>query len=164
MNEQQSRPIGISILSFFFLFRVLASGLTALILLVPGTPVDVLWRLNPHARAELLPLGMVAVGLMATVCFGCAAAALGLWRRRRWGYWTAIVISVVNLLGDAINSLMSRDWRTLNRHADRRSHDPVSIREEAIFRNRVTPNLTAVHEGPSRRARWELLMNCSVKS
>ena len=39
MNEQQRRPVGISVLSFFFLFGVLASGLTTLILPVPGTLV-----------------------------------------------------------------------------------------------------------------------------
>ena len=113
MNEQQRRPVGISVLSFFFLFGVLASGLTALILLVPGTPMDVLWGLNPRAREGLLPLGRFGVVLMGTVCLACAAAATGLWRRRPWGFWTAVVVLVMNLVGDAINSLAFSDWRTL---------------------------------------------------
>lgn len=50
---------------------------------------------------------------MGAVCFACAAAGLGLWRRRPWGYWTAIVVLGIDLLGDAANSLVARDWRTL---------------------------------------------------
>jgi len=38
---------------------------------------------------------------------------LGLWRCRLWGYWTAIIILTVNLLGDAMNTFLLRDWRTL---------------------------------------------------
>jgi hypothetical protein len=113
MNEQQRRPVGISVLSFFFLFGVLASGLTTLILLVPGTPMDVLWGLNPRAREGLLPLGRAGVVLMGAVCLSCAAAATGLWRRRPWGFWIAVVVLVMNLVGDAINSLASSDWRIL---------------------------------------------------
>lgn len=42
MNQQQRRPAGIIILSFFFVFGALASGLAALMLLLPGTGLDVL--------------------------------------------------------------------------------------------------------------------------
>jgi hypothetical protein len=113
MNEQQRRPIGIILLCFFFTFGVLASGLSAVMLLAPGTPLDVLWRLNPHAHEGFLRMGRSAVVLMSAVCLACTAAALGLWRRRPWGYWTAMVILSMNLLGDIINSLLGREWRTL---------------------------------------------------
>jgi hypothetical protein len=82
-------------------------------LLLPGTPLDELWRLNPHAREGFLTPGFPAVLLMCAVCFACAAAALGLWRCRRWGFWTAIGILSINLLGDTINAFLLRDWRTL---------------------------------------------------
>jgi len=113
LPERARRPTGVSILACFFVFGVLASALTTLILLVPGTPTDVLWRLNPRAREGLVPLGRVAVVLMGGVCLACFAAAVGLWRLRRWGYWTAIAILGINLLGDATNALVTGDWRAL---------------------------------------------------
>lgn len=113
MDEHQRRPVGIALLSFFFLFGVLASGLSVVMLLLPGTPLDVLWRLNPHGHEGFLAMGPWAVVLMSAVCFACATAALGLWRCRRWGRWMAIVILTINLVGDTINSLRTHDWRTL---------------------------------------------------
>jgi hypothetical protein len=82
-------------------------------LLLPGTPLDKLWRLNPHARQGFLALGFWAILLMSGVCLACAAATLGLWRCRPWGFWTAMGILSINLLGDTINSVFFHDWRTL---------------------------------------------------
>ena len=113
LPERARRPTGVSILACFFVFGVLASALTTLILLFPGTPMDVLWRPNPRAREGLVPLGSVAAVLMGAVCLACFVAALGLWHLRRWGYWTAMVILGINLLGDATNALVTGDWRTL---------------------------------------------------
>jgi len=107
------RPAGVACLSFFFLFGLVASGLATLMLLLPGTPLDVLWRFNPHSREGLLAIGNWAVLLMTTVCLACAVAALGLWRLRRWGLWAATAILSVNLIADTINSAVLRDWRTL---------------------------------------------------
>lgn len=113
INQQPNRPAGITALSFFFVFGGLASGLAALMLHLPGTPLDLLWRLNPQAREGFVTMGYWAVLLMSAVCLACAAAALGLWRCRRWGYWTATGILSINLLGDTINSFLLHDWRTL---------------------------------------------------
>ena len=109
---QITRPAGVTTLSFF-VFGTLASGLAALMLLVPGSPLDVLWRLNPHAHAGFLKIGHLAASLMSAVCLACASAALGLWRVRRWGLWTAISILSINLLGDTLNAFLLRDWGTL---------------------------------------------------
>jgi len=107
------RPISIALISLFFVFGAFASGLAAFMLLLPSTPLDALWRLNPHARDGLAPMGLWAVFLMSVVCVACAATALGLWHRRRWGYWAAISILAINLLGDTINAIALRDCRTL---------------------------------------------------
>jgi len=44
-----SRPSGITALSTFFLFGTVISGLAAVMLLFPGSVLEPLWRLNPHA-------------------------------------------------------------------------------------------------------------------
>jgi len=41
------------------------------------------------------------------------AAALGLQRCKRWGYWTALAILCINLAGDTTNAVIAHDWRTL---------------------------------------------------
>ena len=50
---------------------------------------------------------------MASVCAACATAAIGLWLQRRWGFWTALIVLLVNMSGDTINAVLAHDWRTL---------------------------------------------------
>ena len=109
----RSRPVGITALSFFFVFGTLMSGLAAVMLLFPGSVLDPIWRLNPHAHNGFVTLGSWALLLMATVCLACATAALGLWRRTRWGFWTALAVLSANLAGDTTNAVVAGDWRTL---------------------------------------------------
>jgi len=108
-----ARPAGLTALSIFFMFGAFMSGLTTVLLLLPGTPLDVLWRINPSAHAGFGSMGMLAVVLMLCVCAACTTAALGLWRCARWGYWIALGILTVNLVGDTANFLLAHDWRTL---------------------------------------------------
>lgn len=107
------RQAGITVLSLFFVFGATMSVLAAVMLLFPGTPLEPLWRLNPRAHQAFAAMGLLAVLLMALVWAACAAAALGLWRCARWGYWVALVVLGVNLAGDAINAFVAHDWRTL---------------------------------------------------
>ena len=108
-----SRPLGITALSFFFVFGAVMSGLAAVMLVFPGSALELLWRLNPRAREGFAAMGLWAVLLMAGVCVACATAALGLRRCRRWGYWAALAILSINLAGDTTNALIAHDWRTL---------------------------------------------------
>jgi hypothetical protein len=108
-----SRPAGITALSFFFLFGTFMSGLAAVTLLFPGSVLEPLWRLNPHAREGFATMGLWAALLMAVVCVACGMAALGLRRCKRWGYGVALSILTINLAGDTANAVMAHDWRTL---------------------------------------------------
>ena len=89
------------------------SGLTALMLLFPGRALDSLWRLNPRAHLGFAAMGNTAFLLMAAVCAACATAAVGLWRCARWGYWTALTVLSINLVGDVTNFVVAHNWRTL---------------------------------------------------
>ena len=89
------------------------SGLTAILLLFPGTPLDAIWGLNPAARDAFRPLGQPAVALMIAVCAACLTACVGLWRLQVWGYWTALTVLSINLIGDTLNFVLLHDWRTL---------------------------------------------------
>jgi hypothetical protein len=97
-------------------FFALATGLSAVVLvtvLVPGGWRDALWRVNPAGRQAFAAMGGWAVVLMVTVCGTCAAATIGLWRRRRWGWLCAVGILAVQLVGDLFNGVLRHDPRTL---------------------------------------------------
>lgn len=108
-----NRSAGITALSLFFVFGAIMSGLAAIMLLFPGGALEPLWRLNPHARAGFAAMGAWAVLLMAVACSACVTAAVGLWRSTRWGWWTAVAILGINLVGDTANAFIVHDWRTL---------------------------------------------------
>jgi hypothetical protein len=109
----RSRPLGITLVSLFFVFGTVMSGLAVAMLLFPGSALEPLWRLNPRAHTGFAAIGIWAVLLMTAVCAACATAAIGLWRGGRWGYWTALAILSVNLAGDTLNAFLAHDWRTL---------------------------------------------------
>lgn len=111
--SRPSRSPGIVALALFFLFGMIMSGLAAVMLLFPGGALEPLWRLNPRAHEGFSVMGLWAVLLMAVVCLACATAALGLQRRKRWGYWTALAILSINLASDVTNAVVAHDWRTL---------------------------------------------------
>jgi hypothetical protein len=107
------RTAGVTAITLFFVFGTLMSGLAATMLLFPGSALDELWRMNLRAREGFTAMGGWAILLMLTVCLACATAAVGLWRRTRWGYIAALTILVINLTGDTTNVVMLHDWRTL---------------------------------------------------
>jgi hypothetical protein len=82
-------------------------------LLFPGSPLDVLWRLNPRAHEGLSSLGWPALLLMGVTSLACVTAALGLWRCTCWGLWAALAILSINLIGDLSNALITGDKRAL---------------------------------------------------
>jgi len=99
--------------SLFFLFGAAMSGLTFLMLLFPGSPLDALWRLNPRAHQGLGALGRPTSVLMAATSLACLTAAVGLWHCVRWGLWTAVTILAINIVGDAGNTVVTGDKRAL---------------------------------------------------
>jgi len=101
----------VNILVALFIFGAAMCALTVVLLAVPGTALDSLWRINPEAHRGFIAMDGWALVLMAIVGSACAIAAIGLARRREWGRQIAILIFVVNAIGDSINAL--RDPRTL---------------------------------------------------
>jgi hypothetical protein len=87
--------------------------LTIALLLFPGTALDELWRLNPDAHAVFQAIGGWSIAIMLLVGTACLIAASGLWRGTLWGTRVAILILVVNMIGDLSNALLNYDFRTL---------------------------------------------------
>ena len=111
--DQVRAPLGVKLLAGFFAFGAGMCLLTTLLLIFPGSALEPLWRLNPEAQRNFQAIGNWALLLMAVVGLACGFAAAGLARRRRWGRTLALVVLMVNLLGDTTNAFMRKDYRTL---------------------------------------------------
>src|SRR5205814_6187263 len=94
-------PMAMKVLVGFFVFGACACMVTVAALLLPGSLLDSVWRLNPEAQLGFRKIGSpLSVLLMLVVGLACAAAAVGLARQRSWGRQLAIAVLAVNLLGD----------------------------------------------------------------
>lgn len=107
------RPRGITVLSVFFAAGFLIALTSSVTLLVPGSFLEPMWQLNPRARIAFAGMGIWAPVLLITVSAACAAAAFGLWRGRRWGYYVATGLLVVNLVGDVANVVLGTEPRAI---------------------------------------------------
>ena len=68
-----------------------------------GGPLDRIWSLNPRAHEELAPFGK-GVGIpFLFLAATLAAASLGWFKRRRWGWRLAVAIIATQILGDLVN-------------------------------------------------------------
>lgn len=112
-DRQHTRPGGITALSLFFAAGALISATAAVALLLPGGPLEPMWRLNPRGHAGFVSLGRLAPVLLFVVSVACATASVGLWRGARWGYRIAVGVLVVNLLGDALNTVLGIERRAV---------------------------------------------------
>jgi hypothetical protein len=111
--DTEKRPLGVSLLVAFFWFGAAMCSLTIILLLFPGTPLDIVWRVKPTARGELAALGEFTLPLMMIVGAFCVGAAIDLARCAEWGRRVAVAVLVVNLIGDLSSAVLRADWRTL---------------------------------------------------
>lgn len=112
-SDTTRTPAGVRLLVVFFFFGAAMCLLTIAGLLFPGSVLEPMWRLNPDAHRAFQSLGRWSILLMIAVGSACASAAIGLAKRRRWGWRLAIGILAVNLLGDTLNAMVRHDLRTL---------------------------------------------------
>jgi hypothetical protein len=107
------RLSAIKFISVFFAFGATMCALTVVLVLFPGTGLDFFWKLNPEAHAAFQSIGNLAVLLMFAVGIGCAFAATGLWHGCNWGVRLALIILLVNIIGDLLNAFVRHDYRAL---------------------------------------------------
>jgi uncharacterized membrane protein (DUF2068 family) len=66
-----------------------------------------------RAREGLARIGSWSVPLMSAVFVACLLAAIGLWRGLRWGYWLAVGMLSINLIGNIINVAAGMEPRAI---------------------------------------------------
>lgn len=112
-TESKIRPWPITVLSTFFLVGAVLSLTSSVSLLLPGSFLEPIWRLNTRAHDSMIRLGLGGVVLMFVVSVSCAAAAVGLWRGSRWGHRLAVSLIGINLLGDVANARSGTEPRAI---------------------------------------------------
>lgn len=113
MHTTKTRPLVVSLLIVLFVIGTVASLISVISLTFPGSFLDAVMRLNPHALEGFARMGDWSIVLMSVVCALCVLTATGLWRGLRWGYWLAIVMLVGNLLGAVINVIAGSEKRAI---------------------------------------------------
>jgi hypothetical protein len=107
------RSRGITALAIFFLAGALISFIAGISLVVPSAVFEAIWSVNPRGHEGLIRIGPWGVALLFTASVSCAAAAIGLWFRTRWGHVLAVALIAINLLSDIGNGFVAGDRRAL---------------------------------------------------
>jgi hypothetical protein len=102
-------PLALTAIGIFLIFGACMASLAATTLLWRGTAFDRVWALNPAAFRQLAPLGARVGILFLLLSAALAAAAIGWFRRRLWGWKLAVAIIATQVLGDVVNCIRG-DW------------------------------------------------------
>src|SRR5206468_5772281 len=98
-RQIHQKPLGVLAISVILLVSTAIALITGVSLAFPGTFLDRIWALNRRAYIEFAALGRTAgISLMI---LGLIIAAAGLLKRRKWAWWLAVGLFVVNVAGDA---------------------------------------------------------------
>jgi hypothetical protein len=103
------KPPGFIAIGVFLFFGAVMAGLAATTLLLPGTPLDRAWTLNPTAYKQLSPLGSKVGILFLFLAVVLVVSGVGWFQRRLWGWMLAVAIIGIQVIGDTIN-LVRGDW------------------------------------------------------
>ena len=102
------------LLIIFFAAGAFISLVVMLALVFPGSDLESIWQLKPEAQSQFQAIGRGAsVVLMAVVVAACGLAAVGLAKNADWGRRLAIAVLTINLIGDSLNALFTRDAKIL---------------------------------------------------
>lgn len=93
---------GIVLLAVFFDLATCVLISTAIALLWPGTPFDVIWSLQPERRFELWPYRLWLGPMFLASVVPATLASYGFFQRKPWARHLAIAIFAANALGDAL--------------------------------------------------------------
>ena len=108
--DLMQRPLAVTIVAGFLFAASFVAWLVGAALLYPTRLTDWLFTLNPAARAGFEAMGWTAGVLLLALGCGTLAASAGLRRGRRWAWWFAVTLFIVNTAGDVIALVILRDW------------------------------------------------------
>jgi hypothetical protein len=103
-RRESSWPLtAMGVFLFFGASMALLAGTT---LIWQGTFLDHIWVLNAPAYKQLAPFGKTVGVPFLVLCAALAAASVGWFGRRLWGWRLAVVIIATQVFGDLISIFM----------------------------------------------------------
>ena len=111
LNSENQRPRGFVPIGLFFVFGATMAAYAAITLVWPGTALDALWVLNKRGHEGLATMGRIAAAGFAVLSLALACAALGWFRRRRWGWVLGLTIIAINMAGDLGQLFIGERWK-----------------------------------------------------
>jgi hypothetical protein len=103
-NAESRRPVTPILLGAFFVFATAMALLAGITLLIPGSPLDVAWRIKRSEHAQLMAMGSWVGWAFLVLATTAGLASYGSFSRRPWGWRLALAILCVNGAGDAIRA------------------------------------------------------------
>ena len=99
-HDGQTKPFGVFLIAIFFAAAscILLNVGTALLL--PGSKLGAIWVLYPARRSLLMPYRIWLGPEFLALAIGMIAASTGCFRQRKWGWWLAVGIFLVNGISD----------------------------------------------------------------
>jgi uncharacterized membrane protein (DUF2068 family) len=94
---------------FVAVFCVAASAFSVIVvitLLWPRSALSGIWAAKPGALDQFLALGALAVIGMLLLAAVAAIIAVGLFQRRRWARWLAVVLLAANVVPDVVRAIL----------------------------------------------------------
>jgi hypothetical protein len=107
--QSAGKPPGFAAIGLFLFFGAAMASLAATTLLLPGTPLDCAWTLNPMAYKQLSPLGSKIGILFLFLAVVLVVSGVRWFQRRRWGWRLAVAIIATQVVGEIVN-LVRGDW------------------------------------------------------
>ncbi len=103
MIRDHQRSAGLTVVTIFLVFATMMAAFIGTLLLFPGKVIESLWRFNPEARAAFQSMGRLSSLLLFAVGTIAGSATVGILKRRKWGWWLAVLLFSVNALGDLVS-------------------------------------------------------------
>ncbi len=94
----------------FLLVSSLVSGLGALTVLWPHSPLSAVWSVKETEYHQLLRVRTVAGGGFAILSVVLASTIVGWLRRRRWAWFLESGILFINLVSGVLRIVMTQQW------------------------------------------------------
>ena len=97
-----NKPTGHTAFGVFLIFGAIMAAYAGITLFFPGTILDKLWIVNPRGHQRLLALGRLVGVAFFFLSVLLGTCAFGWLTKRKWGWWCAISIIILQGLGDIV--------------------------------------------------------------
>src|SRR5271154_4106113 len=108
--SMKARPKAIAIIATFLFAATAIAVVVGFALLFPGGLLDWLAQFNKPGMAAFEWMGRWSGLFLLALACGVVAAAIGMLRARKWAWWFAVALFVIDGCGDLISAFVTREW------------------------------------------------------